>query len=302
MLKRVQDLEKLAKQTKAKTMAVVFAQDEFVIEAVMRAAEIGVVKPILIGDLEKIESYLPKHHDFKIVNQAEPDLAAKAAMDMVNSGEAEIVMKGLIDTKVLLKAVVNKEYGIRNQKLLSHVGIVSYPDFDRVLFATDGAMNIEPSVEDKILIIENAVKLARAIGYIEPKVGIVSAVEKVNDKILSTVHAQAILDYYKNNEPKGFLIDGPFAIDNLVSQESVIHKGLEGPVAGKADILLFPNLDAGNVFYKTSVFLARGLSAGVIIGAKVPIVLTSRADSAEAKLYSILLAVVSQHGLLATDN
>ncbi len=302
MLRSVYDLEMMAKNTEAKTMAVVFAQDEYVIDAVMRARALSVVKPVLIGDKEKIVRLLDKELDLPVIDEPDPDNASRIAMDMVNSGQVEIVMKGLIDTKNLLKAVVNKEFGIRNQRLLSHVGIVSFPGFERVLFATDGAMNIEPTVEEKILIVENAVRLAHAIGYPEPKVGIVSAVEKVNPKIASTVDAKQILNHYRENPPKGFIIDGPFAIDNLVSRESVAHKGLSGPVAGNADILLFPNLDSGNIFYKTSVFLAKGISAGVVIGAKVPIVLTSRADSADAKLYSILLAVVSQHGLLATGN
>jgi len=305
MLKKVQELRQIVKKVKPKIMAVVFAHDEFVIKAVFDAVKLGVVKPVLIGIAEEIKSIINKQGvvgDYKIIDEPDPELATKIAMDMVNNGQADIVMKGLIDTKVLLKGVVNKEYGIRKAKLLSHVGIVSFPDFDRVLFATDGAMNILPTVEEKILIVENAVALAHSIGYENPLVGIVSSVEKVNPKIPSTVDTEAITKYYTENKPQGFTIDGPFAIDNLVSMDSVKHKGLSSPIAGKADILIFPDLDAGNIFYKTSVFLAQGISAGLVIGAKVPIVLTSRADSAEAKLYSILLAVVNQNGLLATSN
>lgn len=286
-------------------MAVVFAHDEFVIKAVQEAMKLGVVKPVLIGikpEIDQIIAKLGLIGDYTIIDQSDPETATKIAMDMVSSGDADIVMKGLIDTKILLKGVVNKEYGIRQAKLLSHVGMVSYPNFDRVLFATDGAMNILPTVEEKILIVENAVSLAHSLGYDNPYVGIVSSVEKVNPKIPSTVDSQAIIDHYASNPRSGFTIDGPFAIDNLVSLDSVKHKNLTSPVAGRADILLFPDLDAGNIFYKTSVFLADGTSAGLVIGAKVPIVLTSRADSAEAKLYSILLAVVNQDGLLATGH
>ena len=160
-------------------------------------------------------------------------------------------------------------------------------------------MNIfanQPDVEQKIAIIEAAVGLAHSLGYQMPKVGLVSAVEKVNPKILSTTDAKAIVDYYQDKEIQ-FLIDGPFAVDNLVSFESVKQKGIESPVAGDCDILIFPNLDSGNVFYKTCMFLAEGRSAGLILGAKVPIVLTSRADTAEAKLNSIILAVVNANGL-----
>jgi len=301
MLKKVEDLLEYAKKANTKKIAVVFAHDPYVIEAVKNAMEYGVIEPLLIGDGPIIQELTDKYNfeqPYQIIDIKDGEEATKKAMDLVNSGEVEILMKGLIDTKVLLKGVVNKEYGIRQATLLSHVGLVSYPNFDRVLFATDGAMNIEPTVEEKIMIIENAVTLAHNLGYLEPKVGLVSAVEKLNPKIKSTVDSEAIKAYYHQNPPIGFIIDGPFAIDNLVSIEAAKHKGIESPIAGMADILVFPQLDGGNIFYKTSVFLAGGESAGLIIGAKVPIVLTSRADSAKAKLLSILLAVVKQDGLL----
>jgi len=302
MLKSVTDLSAIVKQVTPKRMAVVFAQDEFVIEAVHEAASLNVITPILIGDSQQILTLLRRKGCFgnpDIIDCADPDEAVKIAMDLVNDGKADIVMKGLIDTKILLKGVVNKDYGIRHFPLLSHVGLVSIPGYPRLLFATDGAMNIAPTPDEKRLIIENAVSLAHSLGYDMPKVGLVSSVEKVNPKIQSTVDAEAVIAYYKDNPPHGFLIDGPFAIDNLVSMESVKHKKIDSPVAGSCDILVFPNLDGGNIFYKTAVFLANGISAGIIIGAKVPIVLTSRADSSQAKLYSILLAVVKQDGLLA---
>lgn len=302
MLRRLDDLLIAAKQAKRKKMAVVFAHDSHVIEAVESACELGIIDPILIGKAEEIKQLI-KHFEldinYEIIDEPDPVLATKIAMDMTNNGQVDIVMKGLIDTKILLKGVVNKEYGIVNSKLLSHVGIVEYPTLDRVLFATDGAMNIAPDKEEKILIIEAAVRLAHSLGYDQPKVGLVSAVEKVNPKIESTVVAQEIVDYYKDKDID-FLIDGPFAVDNLVSMESVKTKGLTSKVAGVCDILVFPNLDGGNIFYKTSVFLAGGKSAGLIMGAKVPIVLTSRADTAEAKLNSILLAVVNKDGLLTS--
>ncbi len=304
MLRNLDELRVAAKKAQKKRMAVVFAHDDHVIEAVKDAIDFGIVEPILIGDAEKIIQLLNQFHvkeGFEVINETDPDLATKIAMDMVNQGTCDIVMKGLIDTKLLLKGVVNKEYGIRDAELLSHVGIVEYPILDRILFATDGAMVISPDYLQKIQIIEAAVRLAKSLGYKQPKVGIVSAVEKVNPKIESTLDAQKIVEYYKDKQID-FLIDGPFAVDNLVSMESVRHKGIISPVAGVCDILIFPNLDGGNIFYKTSVFLAGGKSAGLIMGAKVPIVLTSRADSAEAKLNSILLAVVNKDGLLATGN
>lgn len=303
MLRSLGDLRSAAKKAKIKKMVVVFAHDDHVIEAVKSAVDYGIIEPILIGKAKEIKELMVEFNLDKgvIIDEPDPVLATKIAMDMINNEEADIVMKGLIDTKILLKGVVNKEYGIRDAKLLSHVGIVEYPTMDRVLFATDGAMNITPDYEQKILIIEAAVKLAKSLGYTQPKVGIVSAVEKVNPQIESTLDAQKIVEYYQDKDID-FLVDGPFAVDNLVSMDSVRHKGIKSPVAGVCDILVFPNLDGGNIFYKTSVFLGQGKSAGIIMGAKVPIVLTSRADTSEAKLNSIILAVVNKDGLLATGN
>ncbi len=303
MLKSVSELRDICKKVSVKTMAVVFAHDNHVIEAVKGASDLGIIKPILIGDAKKINKLIEQYdlkQPYVVVDELDGPNASRIACDMVNEGKVDIIMKGLIDTKVLLKAVVNSENGIKDSKLLSHVGVVSFPNFERMLFVTDGAMNIEPDVEQKIMIIEAAVKLAKSLGYKEPKVGIVSAVEKVNPKIKSTMDAKAIVEHYAGMDID-FIVDGPFAVDNLVSMESVKHKGITSPVGGKADILLFPNLDGGNIFYKTSVFLAGGHSAGIVLGAKVPIVLTSRADSADAKLDSILLAVVNKDGLLTTS-
>lgn len=303
MLKQISDLRQMLQKGKTFKMVVVFAHDNVVIDAISQTESWKCIDPILIGDGPLIEQMCQEYNlkNFKVIDELDPTKATKIAMDLVNAGKADIVMKGLIDTKYLLKGVVNNEYGIKSKKYLTHVGIVEIPGFDRILFATDGAMMIQPSVEEKIAIVENAVGLSHTLGYQRPLVGIVSSVEKVNPKIASTLDAEAILEHFKNQEID-FEIDGPFAVDNLVSMESVIHKGIHSPVAGKADILVFPNLDGGNIFYKTCVFLAQGKSAGLIIGAKVPIVVTSRADNMEAKLNSILLAVVNQDGLLASSH
>jgi len=304
MLKSVDDLKVMAEKVNRIKMAVVFAHDEHVIEAIKEASDFGLVEPILIGKESEIKSLIKAfklNHPYEIIAEDDGEKATRIALDLVNQGKVQILMKGLIDTKVMLKGVVNSEYGIKDAELLSHVGIVSYPTYHKVLFATDGAMNINPNYEQKIFIIEAAVKLANSLGYINPKVGIVSAVEKVNPKIESTVDAQKIVEYYKDKKIN-FIVDGPFAVDNLVSMESVMQKGITSPVGGDCDIMVFPNLDAGNVFYKTSMFLANGKSAGVILGAKVPIVLTSRADTAEAKLNSIILAVLNYDGLSNLSN
>lgn len=293
MLKRMEELFLLANNKPKKRLAVCYAHDEPVIQAVAEALKAGLIHPILIGNQPEIERLAKMEgilDDVEIIAEDDMDQAVRKTMDLVHSNQADLIMKGLIDTKVLLKGVVNKEYGIRNKPLLSHVGLVEVPGFDRLLFITDGAMNIQPTVEEKIQIIENALFLTRKLGYLQTKVGLVSAVEKINPKMLSTVDAEQVKNYYLEH-PGDYLVDGPFAIDNLVSLESVKHKGIQSDVAGLADILLFPNIDAGNVFYKTCVFLAHAKAAGIVIGAKVPIVLTSRADDAQAKFASIALGV-----------
>ena len=298
MLRSVDELRVLAEKVNRTKMAVVFAHDDHVIGAIKEASDLGIIDPVLIGkeaEIKKLIKEFELKEPFEIINCEDGDKATRIAMDMVNQKRVDVIMKGLIDTKVLLKGVVNSEWGIKDAKLLSHVGIVSFPTHHKVLFATDGAMNITPDVEQKIMIIESAVKLAKSLGYNMPKVGLVSAVEKVNPKIESTVHAEQIVNYYKDKDID-FYIDGPFAVDNLVSMDSVKQKNITSIVGGDCDILVFPNLDAGNIFYKTSVFLANGKSAGIVLGAKVPIVLTSRADSAEAKLNSIILAVLNHDG------
>lgn len=299
MLKSIAELKGLAKKTSRKKMAVVFAHDEHVIESLKMAVEGGYVEPILIGKGQKIEDLVKRlelKQPYQIIDQPDPVKASFFATQLVNENKVDIMMKGLIDTRIILKAVVNSETGIKKSDLLSHVGVVALESYHKLIFATDGAMNIKPGVKEKIALTEAAVGLAHSLGYDMPKVGIVSAVEKVNPKIKSTVDAKEIVDYY-NDKPHDFIIDGPFAIDNLVSMESKKQKNLDSVVAGDCDIFIFPDLEGGNIFYKTCMFLAGGKSAGLILGAKVPIVLTSRADSAESKYNSILLAVVNAHGL-----
>ncbi|HHX78666.1 MAG TPA: bifunctional enoyl-CoA hydratase/phosphate acetyltransferase [Acholeplasmataceae bacterium] len=298
-MKQVSDVIKKAKKLAAARLVVAAAHDEYVIEAVNNALELGFVHPILIGNSKEILRIIEeKKYDEKsyLIIDANDDFeSAELSVKLIKEKNADILMKGLIDTNILLKAVVNRETGIREAKLLSHVALLSYHKLNRVLFATDCAMNIAPDANQKILILENVLKLTKALGYKNPLVGIVSAVEKVNLKMASTVDAQIIKEEFLKGNIIDCVVDGPFAVDNLVSMEAVKHKGINSLVAGKADILLMPNIEAGNVFYKTSVFLAHAETAGIIIGAKAPIILTSRADSAEAKLFSIALGMVMYH-------
>ena len=294
MLKNFDELVNKTKVINEKTIGVVFAHDEVVIDALKNASKYVKLNFILIGDETQIKKMVEQYKlsNFTIIHELDETKASDLAVQFARNGQIDLIMKGLIDTKHVLKSVVNSEKGIKESSVLSHVGIVQFKDREKVMFVTDGAMNITPDVNQKIEIINNAVWLAKKLGYSKPKVGLVSAVEKVNPKIKSTVDAQEILNKL-DGQNLNYLIAGPMAIDNLVSKESAKHKGINNPVAGDADILIFDNLDGGNIFYKTCVFLAHANSAGLIVGAKVPIVLTSRADSAKSKLYSILLGLVA---------
>ena len=203
-----------------------------------------------------------------------------------------MVMKGLVDTSIILKAVLNKEVGLRCGKILSQVSILDIPSYDRLILLTDPAMNISPDLNAKKQIIENAVEVAKSMDIEMPKVACICAKEKVNPKMPDTVEAKELEDMCKNGEIKDCIVGGPLALDNAISIEAAKHKGIDNPVAGKADILLMPDIKAGNVLYKSVVFFAKGDTAGIVMGAKVPIVLTSRADSDIAKLNSIALGVL----------
>jgi phosphate butyryltransferase len=300
-VKNIKELITLSKHISKFRMVVSHAQDEAVLEAVNQVLMLDLCIPILVGDKKEIISILQqKGYDQKkytIIHSDSDFESAQIAVKFIKENKADVLMKGLLETKVLLKAVVDKTSGIKDKPLLSHVAILSYPNKDKVLFATDCAMVPNPTIEDKKSIIENAVSLTTTLGYKMTKIGLVSSVEKPNPTIPSSLEAQELKQYYQGLNPQNYMVDGPFAIDNLVSKEAALTKKINSIVAGDADILVFPNIDSGNIFYKTSVFLAQAEVAGIIIGAKAPIVLTSRADSSISKLYSILLAGVYQNGL-----
>lgn len=288
-------IEKAASQPKM-TMAVAVAQDEDVLSAVSKAVAHGFVDAVLVGDQEKIIE-IAREHTFdisamRIIDQPDPVLACAKAVQLVAQGECGLLMKGLVDTSIILKAVLNKEEGLRTDRIISHVTVAQVPAIDRFFLITDAAMNLYPDLTAKKQIIDNAVHVAHALGIKVPKVGAVCAVEKVNPKMPCTVDAKDLSEMAKRGEIEGCEVDGPFALDNAVSVVAVKHKGITTPNAGMADILLVPNIESGNMLYKSVTFFANGTAAGMIVGAKAPIVLTSRADSDLNKLVSIALSVV----------
>lgn len=296
MAKSFKDLLELAQKRGPKKVAVAVAQDKDVLSAVKNATEMGIAEPILVGDKEKIIK-IAKEINFdltsiEIINEEDGAMACRVATELVSSGKAHVLMKGLIDTGVIMKQVLDSEIGLRTGNVISHVAVFDVPTYHKIFFVTDAAMNIAPDLQQKKEIIENAVVLAQSLDIECPKVAVLAAKEKVSPKMEATVHAKELTDMNKRGEITGCLVDGPLALDNAVSKESAILKGIDSEVAGDADILLAPNIESGNVLYKALSFLANAKSAGLIVGTKAPIVLTSRADNEEAKLNSIALAVL----------
>ncbi|MCT4638904.1 MAG: bifunctional enoyl-CoA hydratase/phosphate acetyltransferase [Bacteroidales bacterium] len=293
-LQKLEDLIEIAKGKETRRIAVAAAADHPVLEAVKKATENGIVVPVLVGDKPEIEK-IAKEINFDLSNveihqESNPAKASVKAVALIKEGKADILMKGLVATAPLLKAVLNKENGLRKGGTLSHFALFESPFYHKLFGVTDAAMNVAPEFNDKISIVNNAVEAMHGIGVEKPKVAIVGPLETVNPKIESTVHASMLTVMNNRKQIKGCIIDGPFAIDNAVSKEAAEHKGIESPVAGDADIIVAPELNAANILYKTLNFLGGAMSAAVIMGAQVPIVLTSRADTEKSKYMSIAMA------------
>nr|WP_081954407.1 phosphate butyryltransferase [Neobacillus niacini] len=297
----LESLMNKATQLNGNTVAVAVAEDEEVIEAVIEALSRDLANFILFGDKEKINMILNVNHKdqqksnkkLSVVHADSSVMAAELAVRAVSNKEASVLMKGNIPTSALLKAVLNKEYGLRTGNVLSHVAVFEIPDYNRFTIVTDAGMNIAPDLEQKAQMIKNAASLARAIGIEYPKVAPIAAVEVVNPAMQATIDAAALSVMNKRGQITGCIVDGPLALDNAVSALAAEHKGIQSEVAGRADILLVPTIEVGNVLYKSLIYFAKAKVGAVIAGAKAPIVLTSRADSAESKLYSLALAICS---------
>ncbi|PLX12362.1 MAG: phosphate butyryltransferase, partial [Marinilabiliales bacterium] len=254
----------------------------------------NIIVPVLVGNKTEIEK-LCKEIDFdingiEIYEENNPAKSAVKAVELIRDGKADILMKGLVSTAPLLRAVLDKDTGLTKGSTLSHFALVESPYYHKLIGITDAAMNIAPDFNEKVHIINNAVEVFHRLGVKEPKVAIVGPLEVVNPKIESTTHGALLAVMNNRNQIKGCIIDGPLAMDNAVSKEAAKHKGIESEVAGDADILVAPDLNSGNIMYKTMMFIGGATSAAVIMGARVPIVLTSRADTDKSKMMSIALA------------
>ena len=296
ILQTFDDVLKAIKPYEKRRVAVACGNDEAVLDAVERAEKDDVADCILVGDEEKIRAAAKSAGaDISladIVHEADATKAARKAVELVSSGQCHIVMKGKLHTDDFLREILDKEVGLRTGRLLSHVFILQAPlPTQRLIFVTDGAMNIAPNFEEKAQIATNAIGLAKLFGIEAPKVAALSAVELVNPKMQATQDAAILSLMSLRGQFEAGMIEGPLAMDIAVSEVAAKVKGVSNPVAGHADILLMPNIEAGNIMVKTFSHLAGGLTAGIILGARAPIVLTSRSDTAESKFLSIACAV-----------
>jgi len=294
MIKNLNELLAAAKERETMKLVVAAAQDADVLGAVCSAAKDEIVEPILVGDEAKIKAIAEANgfniDGYKIVDK--PDLAdaARYSVELVRNGEADFVMKGLIDTAILLKAVLDKEIGLRTDSQLSHVMVYEMPTYHKLIYLTDGGMNITPDYDAKVKIAKNAITVAKSMGVETVKVACLAAKEKVNPKMPATVDAGKLQELSQTGEfGEGVILEGPLAFDLAVSKEAAEVKGFKSEIAGDTDILLVPTIEMGNGIGKTMSYMANAKSAGVIMGAKAPVVLVSRADSFESKLYSIAL-------------
>jgi phosphotransacetylase len=265
----------------------------------MEAAAKGLITPILVGPAAKIAEVARAEGialgATPIIDVPHSHAAAAKAVELVRSGQAELLMKGSLHTDELLGAVVARETGLRTGRRLSHVFIMDIPTYHKVLIVTDGAINIAPTLEDKVDIVQNAIDLAISLGVAQPKVAILGAVETVTSKMPSTIDAASLCKMAERGQIRGGLLDGPLAFDNAISREAARVKGITSEVAGDPDILLAPDLEAGNILAKQLTFLANADSAGLVLGARVPIILTSRADSVRSRIASCAVAMLAAH-------
>jgi phosphate acetyltransferase len=266
------------------------------LESVVEAAKLGLIAPVLVGPAARIRSEAERAgldiSAFPIVDAEHSHDAAAKAVDLVRQGRAEALMKGSLHTDELMSAVLSKDRGIRTARRVSHCFIMDVPGHPDPLIITDAAVNIAPTLEDKVDIVQNAIDLARALRFAEPRVAILSAMEIVNPKVASTVEAAALCKMADRGQITGGLLDGPLALDNAISVEAVALKQIASPVAGRANILVVPDLEAGNMLAKSLSFLAGADAAGIVLGTRVPLILTSRADSVITRLASCAVAVL----------
>ncbi|GAA0179687.1 bifunctional enoyl-CoA hydratase/phosphate acetyltransferase [Clostridium sediminicola] len=297
MIKKLDGILEKAKKQMTMKLSVAAAEDEEVLMAVLSSAEMGIIEPILVGNEKKIKEICERFKfelkDYRIINECDINKVGRKAVELVSSGEADFVMKGLLDTSILLKAVLDKEIGLRTDSQLSHVMVYESQSYHKLIYLTDGGMNMYPDLNIKTKIIKNAVDVVKSMGNEIVKVACLAAKEKVNPKMPATVDADNLKKLGISGEfGKKVIVDGPMALDLAVSKEAAKIKKYESKIVGDADIFMVPNIEMGNGIGKSLTYFGGAKSAGIIMGAKAPVVLVSRADTYESKLYSIALGSV----------
>ena len=282
-------------------VAVAAAREQAVLAALAGAEQQGLAQPVLLGERYGIEESAEKSgiklSGWEIIEENNPAAAAVRAVELIRDGEAELVMKGLVSSGAFLKAVLRKDLGLNQGSLISHGAVMEVPGYHKLFVASDCALNIAPNLAEKEIILKNAVNLAHCLGVTTPKAAILGAVETVDpERMPCTADAAILTQMQKRGQISGCIVDGPLALDNAVSSSSAATKSIESPVAGDADILLVPDIEAGNILYKSLTSLCGGKTAGLILGTRTPVILTSRADSAETKTASIALAILAWLG------
>jgi phosphate butyryltransferase len=295
MFRNFQQVVDYATKLETKDLIVANPEDRAIIIAINDAFLMGLIRPVLVGNKKKILDLLMElgisKSGYEIYNAKSKDDAAMMSVKLVSKQESSILMKGQLQSQMLLKYVQDPDYGLVKEEILSHIGVLDIPNYHKLLFISDSDMHTLPNVEEKKQILSNTYNFVTSLGIFKPKIALISAVESVNEDIPSTVEAREIVEQLKDSDK--WYIGGPFSVDVALSHESADVKGITHVVAGDADILIFPCVVSGNTFYKATTFLANTTAAGLVLGARNPIVLTSRADSYKSKLYSIALAVVS---------
>lgn len=297
-MKSLDEILNLAKKMGPKKIAVAMPEDKEILLALDQASKEEIITGTLIGNLKNIQNLIQANKidsgNFEIIDEPDGFKASLMCCQLINQKKADLMMKGLVGTALFLKAILDREKGLTTGKLLSHAALFEIPSYPRLLMLSDVAINIAPDLFEKAQIIQSAVNLAHCLGIERPFVACVSAIEKINpEKIPSTVDAAALSMMAKRGQIKGAVVDGPFGFDNAVSPEAAKIKGVKSEIAGKADILLVPGVESGNVIYKTLTELGQARCAAIVLGARAPVVLTSRADSYETKLISIALGVIA---------
>ena len=296
MIKDFEGLLEAARKQKKMRIVVAAAQDEDVIMAVSKAKEMGLAEPVLVGDKAKIEGIMNSlkisSNGYEIIDESDLIKAARKSVELVRNGKGDFLMKGLLQTADLMRAVLDKEIGLRTDSIISHVMVYGVPAYKKLIFLTDGGINVAPDLSQKVQILENAIKVCKAMKMDKIYASCIAGAETVNPKIQATVDAKAIADMKDRWEAQGVVVQGPVALDLAISKEACAHKGYKEEGGGNADILLVPYYEVGNALGKSMNYFAGAKSAGIIMGAKVPIVLVSRADNAENKLLSITLGSV----------